>query len=200
MANPSLEAIVTLKPDLVILTDDGNPRHIWERLRTLNIPTYVYRPRRLKDLSGEIRRLGAALGVYRAAEELARGVESHMKRYLAERPGRGKRAFFLLQVEPLIVAGPRTAIDDVMNLLGLKNIASPFGVNYPVLSREEIVSAAPEVIFVGHGGGKGEIMKWKELPAVRTGHVFTVGSAVLRLSPRIVEGIDEMAAFVRNLP
>ena len=41
--NPSLEAIVGAKPDLVILTDDGNPKAIYNRLRDLGVPCQLER-------------------------------------------------------------------------------------------------------------------------------------------------------------
>ena len=65
--NPSLEAIVGARPDLVILTDDGNPKAIYNRLRDLGIPCHVFSARRLKELPGGIRDLGVALGVEKDA-------------------------------------------------------------------------------------------------------------------------------------
>lgn len=201
MINPSLEMIVTLKPDLVIMTDDGNPKSVWEKLQGLNIPTYVYGPRRLKDLGPEIRKMGFALGVGQEGRKLARQVESDISKYRLEAgKSRGRRAIFVLQTRPVIVAGRGTAIDDVMNLLGLHNIALPYGLNYPTISREQIVSFNPEVIFVGHDAVKAEVLKWEEIEAVRLGRIYTVGPAVYRMSPRLREGIREMADFLSARP
>ena len=47
MSNPSLEAVVSLKPDIVVMTTDGNPKEFEERLRSLKITTYVFTARRL---------------------------------------------------------------------------------------------------------------------------------------------------------
>jgi len=57
-ANPSLEAIVSLRPDWVVMTEDGNPQVLERRLRTLGIRTYVFKARRIKDLPQEIRTMG----------------------------------------------------------------------------------------------------------------------------------------------
>ena len=35
MSNPSLERVVSLKPDIVVMTTDGNPKEFEERLRSL---------------------------------------------------------------------------------------------------------------------------------------------------------------------
>ena len=62
MSNPSLEAVVSLKPDIVVMTTDGNPKEFEERLRSLKIMTYVFTARRLSELPQGIRELGRGAG------------------------------------------------------------------------------------------------------------------------------------------
>src|SRR3990167_697251 len=71
MSNPSLEAVVSSKPDIVVMTTDGNPKGFEERLKQLGIQTYVFRARRLSELSEGIRELGITLGVGERANKLA---------------------------------------------------------------------------------------------------------------------------------
>src|SRR5512137_104966 len=59
-ANPSLEAIIAARPDLVIMTDEGNPREVYERLQKLGINTYTFKAKRLSELPQGIRDLGVA--------------------------------------------------------------------------------------------------------------------------------------------
>src|SRR5512135_175408 len=87
MSNPSLEAVISLKPDVVVMTIDGNPREFEERLRSLGIKTYVFRASRLRELPNGIRDLGRALGVPEEAEKFAREFEAAVKRV-----GSGERA------------------------------------------------------------------------------------------------------------
>ncbi len=75
MSNPSLEAVVSLKPDIVVMTTDGNPKEFEERLRSLKITTYVFTARRLSELPQGIRELGRALGVKNKADKLAHEIE-----------------------------------------------------------------------------------------------------------------------------
>ena len=81
MSNPSLEAVVSLKPDIVVLTTDGNPKKFEERLRSLNIRTYVYKSRRLSDLPQGIREMGSALGVQKEAELLSQSLETKLDEF-----------------------------------------------------------------------------------------------------------------------
>src|SRR5512137_2365476 len=89
--NPSLEAIVAARPDLVILTDDGNPRAIYNRLKDLGIPCHVFSARRLKELPRGIRDLGTVLGVEKQASVLAGRIEKDMA--ALEKKARLNRSF-----------------------------------------------------------------------------------------------------------
>jgi len=206
MSNPSLEAIVALKPDMVVLTDDGNPRMIERRLTGLNIPTYVFRARRLAELPGEIRKLGAAFDVRGQAERSARRIEKAYRHYATETKHSNllfrKKAIFIVQPEPLIVAGPDTAIDDTLNLFGLTNIAADTRTRYPHFSLEELIRRSPDIIFIvkTHDTNNARtdpfLKKLSHLKAVRNGKVFYIGDPLLRMGPRITEGLDEMAGYL----
>lgn len=206
MSNPSMEAIVALKPDMVVLTDDGNPKMIQRRLSKLNISTYVFRARRLSDLPGEIRKLGIAFHVEGKAEQSARHIANTYRRYAAKTKHSPRvsprKAIFVVQPEPLMVAGRGTAIDDVLNLLGLQNIATDAPNRYPHFSLEEVIRRSPDVIFIvkTHNTGNTQtaqfLKRLSQLEAVRRGRVFYIGDPLLRMSTRITDGIDEMAGYL----
>ncbi len=79
-ANPSLEAIVSQRPDWVVMTEDGNPRVLDRRLRALGIRTYIFKARRIQDLPQEIRTMGRILGVGTAADRMADQIETRIRR------------------------------------------------------------------------------------------------------------------------
>ncbi len=203
--NPSLEAIVAARPDLVILTDDGNPKAIYNRLRDLGIPCYVFKARRLKELPGGIREMGAVLGVEKDAAVLAGRIEKDMaaleekSRQNRSRPP--KSALFIIQPEPIVVAGPGTLIHEAFGILGIRNAAADGQDKYPKFSLEEIIRRSPDFILAGQGfmsGGGIERLKERlhMLPAVKEGRVCVVTERLYRLSPRAVGGIEEVAQCV----
>lgn len=196
MANPSLEAIVALKPDLVVMTRDGNPKEIAQRLATLGIATHVFTAARLADLPTGIRRMGRALGTEKAAERLAAKIQATAVAVIPP-GGRMKRALFVVWPEPLLAAGSGTIIDDAMKLSGFSNIAADAKGTYPRLSLETVMERQPEVIIVGAAGGMqvplGEMLsRLRMLDAVRRKRVCTVGDALYRPGPRVAEGIAEL--------
>jgi ABC-type Fe3+-hydroxamate transport system substrate-binding protein len=208
MSNPSLEAVVSLKPDIVVMTTDGNPKEFEERLRSFKIRTYISRARRLAELPEDIRELGAALGVRDRADALADTIASGIKRLSAaprssvdSPPSPRKKVLFIVWPEPLIVAGPGTVIDDAVTMLQYENIAATAKTAYPKYSIEEVIRQAPELLFIGKGSGmdmqavsQGILQRLASVPAVKNGKVCFMSDSLYRLGPRVIKGIEELAA------
>lgn len=206
MSNPSLEAVVSLNPDIVVMTTDGNPKEFEERLRSMKIRTYVFRAKLISELPQGIKDLGAALGIKEKAIALANDIESAIRRFSTRQPnGSRKKILFILWPDPLIVAGPGSIADDAINILGAENIASKSISAYPKYSIEEILYQAPDTIFIGKGKGmesvsRGILKRLKSVPAVKNGKVFYVGDTLYRLGPRTVNGIEELERYLRVEP
>src|SRR5688572_29156673 len=62
MVSPSLEAIVVLRPDLGVATDEGNREETFSQLRRLGIPVFLVRAHRLADVAVVITRMGELTG------------------------------------------------------------------------------------------------------------------------------------------
>jgi iron complex transport system substrate-binding protein len=209
MSNPSLEAVITMKPDLVVMTTDGNPKEFEARLRSLKIRTYVFTARRISELPQGIREMGKALQVKEKADKLAREIEVAIKRLgvrsqESEVRRRDKKVLFIVWPEPLIVAGPGTVMDDAVRLLGYENIAGSAKAAYPKYSIEEVIREAPDFLFIGKGSGmdmrtvsQGILKKLTSVPAVKNGAVFYVSDNLYRLGPRVVAGIEELAECLK---
>jgi iron complex transport system substrate-binding protein len=209
MSNPSLEKVVSLKPDIVVMTTDGNPKEFEERLRSLKIKTYVFKARRLSEFPQAVREMGTVLGVQENAAAFAETIEAVLDRMEMKRrdksipPSPKKKVLFIIWPEPLIVAGPGTAVDDAIILLGHENIASQVKTAYPKYSLEEIIHQSPDVIFIGEGHANMHkisatlLKKIKSVPAVRNNKVFYVSDSLYRLGPRVVQGIGELAVHLR---
>jgi len=85
MSNPSLEAVVLLKPDIVVMTTDGNPKEFEQRLSSMKIKTYVFKSRRLSDLPNGIREMGYALDARERFNILAMNIEKAFSRFRKEK-------------------------------------------------------------------------------------------------------------------
>jgi len=201
VSNPSLEAIAALNPDLVVMTKDGNPKEVADRLTGLGLKIYVFSAYRLADVPAAIRRMGAALGAVPAAERMAASIEEAMRAprprsAAGETPVR-RKALFVIWPAPLIVAGPGTVLDDAMAASGFANIASDAKAHYPHFSLEAVIERNPDLIIIGGGHGMEEpakklLKRLDMLDAVKAGHVCHTGDALYRPGPRLPEGLAEL--------
>jgi len=211
LSNPSIEAVVSLKPDMVFLTHDGNPQAFEERLRSMKIRTVVIQARKISDLPQGIRQVGAAVGSMEKAELLAVDIEKRINDFtererislVQAKPAKKQKVLFIIWPDPLIVAGPETTTNEALSLLGLENIAARTSTAYPKYSIEEILRQAPDLIFIGKGNGMdkvadGLLRRLKTVPAVKNGRVFYVSDYLYRLGPRTMKGVDELAAHLKK--
>ena len=212
MSNPSLEAVVSLKPDLVLFSIDGSPKAFEERLRTMKITTFTLRSKRIAELPQGIRQIGAAVGAVEKAEKVAREMETKI-RDISEREKTFRnlhrttikpKVLFIIWPDPLIVAGPGSITDDALRIVWAENIAGKAISAYPKYSIEEILRQSPDVIFVGKGKGmdkvsEGLLKRLRSVPAVRTNKVYYVSDYLYRLGPRTVMGVEELARYLQRL-
>ncbi len=198
---PSFEAILALRPDVVVATAESNlPEHI-RRLEALGIPVYVIRPVTFATVLESIRRVGDLLGrpaaaarvvdeMEREAEVIARAVAG------APRP----RVLYVLWPNPLIAPGRDTLITDLIRRAGGESVTAAEAVLYPRLSLETVVERRPERILVArHGTPAGdarlpELEQLGALAAVPGGRVQSVdGDLLHRPGPRMVEALRLLA-------
>ena len=203
MSNPSLEAVVLLKPDIVIMTTNGNPKEFEERLRAMNIKTYVFESRTIGQLPDGIRHLGEAIDEQTRFDFLASDIENRLNELRTGKRATGKKVLFMIWPEPLMVAGPGTAIDDAIDLLGAINIAEDTDIQYPKYSIEEIVRRSPDIIFIGkatgmdmQGTASGLLSRLSFIPAVKNNKVYFVSDNLYRLGPRVIPGIEELEQYL----
>jgi iron complex transport system substrate-binding protein len=201
MLAPSLETIVTLKPDLVIATTAGNREETFAQLERLRIPVYVVNPVNVSDVLDLISRLGALTGHEAEAARLVATLQARIKA-VSERvaPLPRPRVLYVLWPDPLIVPGRGALVSELIAKAGGDSVTAEASEDYPRYSLEAAVARAPQVIVLAnHGAGQGTISreKWERftsLPAVKAGRLYTAdGNLLHRYGPRVVDGLELLA-------
>jgi iron complex transport system substrate-binding protein len=204
MLAPSLETLVTLKPDLVVATTAGNREETFAQLEQLRIPVYVVNPTRVADVLDLVSRLGALTGRESAAAHLAASLGERIDVVSARvktlpRP----RVLYVLWPDPLIVPGRGGLVSELLALAGGDSVTADAGEPYPRYSLEAAIARAPEVIILAsHGSGRGRMAreKWERftsLPAIKSGRLYTAdGDLLHRYGPRVVDGLEQLARFI----
>ncbi len=150
---PSLEAIVAARPDLVIRFGGPQDTRTPVGLDRLGIPHVAVRPDRIEDVIESIRLLGRAVGRDAAAETLVREIRAVMDSIRGAGAGRPRvRVAYVLGGDPPWVAGPGTYIHELIELAGGRNAFEDLGSLYAAVSVEELIARPVDVIVTPDAG------------------------------------------------
>jgi iron complex transport system substrate-binding protein len=201
----NIESVITLDPDLVIGTADGNKRSDVEMIEEAGIPVYIINPKNIDGVLHSIEKIGEVCGVNIKTKGLVSDLRQRI-RSIQERVKSAERPIVLLVInmKPVISVGPDTMHNDLISLSGGRNMITSTRVSYPKISMEEIIKIGPDVILLSsmeRGGqfekAKRDWLRWPTLPAVQKGNVYLIDSDLIdRASPRIIKGLEEMAKLI----
>jgi iron complex transport system substrate-binding protein len=201
-----VEAIVALRPDLVIAWQSGNPGGQLERLRALGMTLFLSEPRQLLDVPGTLARLGTLAGSEPVAQAAVGAFETRYRELQQRYSARPTvTVFYQVWRQPLMTVSGEHLISDVIRLCGGRNVFSDLPVLAPQIDIEAVLAADPEVIIVGTGGTSetAELQDWRRWPmlaAVAQGHLYGVQRELLvRHSPRILEGAGQLCRILEKV-
>lgn len=194
--DPNIEAIVALKPDVVLMATSSRAG---ERLQALGIKVVALEPKRHADVQRVMLKLGQLLEVSDAAR-IWRAIDAGVSAAAQSLPAgvRGTRVYFEVNQGPY-AAGELSFIGETLTRLGVKNIVPAKLGPFPKLNPEYIVRANPDLIMVGQRSADGLTARpgWQSIRALREQRVciFPADEAdmLVRPSPRMAEGARLMA-------
>ncbi len=204
-SDPSIEMIVALNPDLILITS-GVQESITNELEKLDLTVLVIEPKTLEAMLKSVMLMGKAIGQVEEAEELVSNLQERIDKVVSKTeviPEADKpKVFFEVWNDPLMTAGPGSFLDDMIRLAGGINIAADTDKEYPMFSLEALVARDPEVIIGGHitipdlrAVEKRE--GWTDIKAVKEGRIYAGDINIfVRPGPRLVDGLEAMAKFI----
>jgi iron complex transport system substrate-binding protein len=177
--DPTLEAIVSLDPDLVIHfaaeTDVRTPA----RLDELGIRHLAVRPERIADVRSMLSDLGRITHRTSQADSILASIDAILARVRQAVQGRPPPAVaFLLDGTPPWAAGPGTFIDELIATAGGHNVFDDLSRPYAPVSPEELVARPVDVVLTPVGARPGglppgarvvEVPPSSQLPGPRLG-------------------------------
>jgi iron complex transport system substrate-binding protein len=206
IANPSIEQITALQPDLIVMSVAGNMRGDYEKLRALGFPIVVTNPTTVKEVFKSIEDLGILTGRQERARALTSQFRAHYDSLLAfALQFQQKSVLLLISLHPLVAVAPGTFMGDLITLSNGKNVVGAGPVHYPLLNREEILRRQPDVIVVTSDRTRTteDVMRaypeWVNLDAVKEGRIRIVdANLIARPGPRILEGWRQMIESIHG--
>ncbi|EHQ35712.1 helical backbone metal receptor [Methanoplanus limicola] len=208
-STPNVEKIVAAKPDLIVASF-GNTEEVANKLRNMGFVVISTNPTDISDVLNDITIIGEATGTESKAKEIVSDMESRINSIRTKAAGADEHptVAHIVWYDPVWVSGSDTFQNEMFEIISAKN-AFPEVKGWGTVSLEEFVVTNPDVIVVSSGTGMGEegrdviynyLMeesRFKNMNAVKNNRVYVVDADIIdRGGPRIVEGLEEVAADV----
>ncbi|MGC1105253.1 MAG: helical backbone metal receptor [Candidatus Acidiferrales bacterium] len=215
--NPSLEAIVGARPDVVLATTAINFAKTVDALAHLGIAVYTTNPHTVEGTLRSIADIGEVIGAAPQADALVAKLRQRLYALKGKlRNAEPARALFVVWENPLISIGDGTFIADALRWAGAESVIHTKQ-NWPQISMEEVVKLNPDFIVYAEGRMGGESdddsdaspdvraaiarhldelrgkPAWRELAAVRDGHIAVVSEEIEVPAPGLIDTIEQLA-------
>ncbi|MFZ4481455.1 MAG: ABC transporter substrate-binding protein [Rhodoferax sp.] len=194
--DPSIEAIASLKPDLVLMAA-STP--IAERLQSLGIKVVALEPKTHADVRRVLEKIGQLLDLPDAPRVWAE-IDAGVSAAFESLPGSvaATRVYFEVNSAPY-AASEASFIGETLKRLGVQNIVPASLGPFPKLNPEFVVRANPDLIMIGDRNFTGLQGRpgWSGIRAIRQQRVcvFTAeqSDVLVRPGPRMAEAARIMA-------
>ena len=200
--DPQMEAIVALKPDLVLVSNSSPGA---QRMRGLGLKLLALEPRNFADATRVVRVLAQVLAVD-TAPAVVQAMERDMRATVqaVPAPAHGKSVYFEVNPGPY-AASESSFIGETLAQLGLKNIVPASLGAFPKINPEMVVRAQPDLILVGDNEVD-DLSKrpgWSALAAIRAKRICVFdkqdSDTLVRPGPRMATGAMRVAQCLQRL-
>jgi iron complex transport system substrate-binding protein len=200
-ADPNLEAVVSLSPDLVLAATDLQ----FEFVSTLQKRGMIVIALNPKNLDGILKNIGLAgtiCGKASAADKLIDNLQRRSN-YITNRVTAASskpKVYHELWYDPLMSFGSNTPADELITKAGGENIFRDSPTMYPIVNSEMVIQKDPDIIVYMGGTAKADFEKragWNTIKAVKEGKIYTINeNLVNRQGPRIYDGLENFASIL----
>jgi iron complex transport system substrate-binding protein len=208
MGSYDLDAIIALKPDLVLVAQINTPDLV-QSLHDMGLTVfYLNNPEHRVDLYGNLQAVGTLTGKADQAAVLIESLKQRFQAIIDKLPSlttHYKVYYELDATDPtmLYTAGPGSYIDMLLTSAGDQNIAANLGSPYSPISAEEVIRQNPDFILLGdaaYGVTVESVMQrpgWSQISAVKNNRVFVFDDDIVnRPTARIVDAVEILARMI----
>jgi iron complex transport system substrate-binding protein len=179
---PNVEAVLGVRPDLVVLYASNENRNAAERFRAAGVATLSLRVDRIEHFRRAVARLGRILGDTTTARIVVDSVDRTLSRVTAATSGRPRPAtFWKAWDSPVIAIGGGSFLTELVEIAGGRNIYGDDARPSLDVSIEDVVRRDPDVVLAGpeSAARMRAAPAWQALRAVRDGRVLVVDTTLV---------------------
>ena len=202
--DPNIEAIVALRPDVVLLAVSSRAS---QRLEALGLKVVALEPKSHADVRRVLKTLGTLLDVPEAqgADRLWRVIDASVQAAAQSLPPSAKnmRVYFEVSRGPY-AAGASSFIGETLARLGVKNIIPAALGPFPRINPEFVVRADPDLIMAGNRSmqAMAAYPGWSTIQAVKHQRICAFSAeesdVLVRPGPRMAEAARIMARCIAD--
>ncbi len=200
--DPDIEKIVAMKPDL-ILANGPSQRSALARFEELGLTVVYSNPKDIVSLLVNIRLLGNVTNSAAGAEKLVMDLKQKIEVLSGKVKDRPRvRVYVELASDPLISASKGSFVDELVVVAGGVNVFQNMSALFPTVSSEAVIVLNPEVIIVTSASHIEQVKQrqgWHIVDAVKKNRVYAVDGILFAPSPRIVQGLEEIAQALHSV-
>lgn len=194
--NPNIENIISLKPQVVLVSTASQIETFTKQLESQNIAVFVTNPNSLDDIYKSINKIGEIFGASEKAREIVAGLQKRVADVESKiNKSEPVKVFLQISKEPLFTIGTDSFLTDLINRAGGISVTANVATAYPKLSKETALALNPDAIILSESEDNLEPNDvFKNSPAVKNGKVFKINADIIsRPSPRIVDALEQIA-------
>jgi len=196
---PSIEAIVSLHPDLVIASADTNRQDTIRQLEHVGVAVFVLDPHGLEGILSSITNLGKDLGREEAATRLVSQLRARfdaVRARVKDKPA--VRVLMPIWYDPVITIGKHAFITEIIAAAGGKSVTDDIAQEWPQISLETVIERAPDALVLVQGSRMAvtDIENrpgWKTLAAIRNHRIYLVDERLELPSPVAFDALEDLA-------
>ena len=197
---PNVEAILGVRPDLVVLYASTENRDAATRLHAAGVPTLSLRVDRIAQFRGAVTRLGEILSDTATARVVVDSVDRTLGRVRAATQGRPRPAtFWKAWDSPVIAIGGGSFLTELVDIAGGRNIYGDDPRPSLDVTIEDVVRRDPDIVLAGpeSAARMRAAPAWQALRAVREGRVLVVDTVLVgRPGVRLGEAAASLARLL----
>lgn len=200
-----VERIVSLKPDLVIAWDSGNPRPAIAQLRSLGITVWSVEIRTPPEIADILESIGEATGHDETADPLATSLRKRLDTLSRQYEGAHiLRYFYQVGAKPLFTLNGEHLVSKGLDLCGGVNVFEHEpGLAFQV-SYESVITADPDALFAPYLEGDADpLTRWRDWPAMRAVQqeaLFLLpADSISRATPRFLDSLEFACKLLHRL-
>ncbi|HFF8524770.1 vitamin B12 ABC transporter substrate-binding protein BtuF [Providencia vermicola] len=197
----NVERIIALNPDLILAWRGGNPQRPLDQLASFGIPIIYFDPQTIDGVIDAVNELSQYSPRPELAQQNISAMRAKLTPYRNQKKSdlKTKKIFIQLGTQPLFSTGKHTLQNDVVTFCGGENIFANSAVQWPQISREQVLTRNPDVIVMTGSIEQEKVVRnfWQsqlDVPIIRLNEDW-----FHRAGPRIIDATEQLCEQLNAL-